>query len=107
VFKPFIAFLKYYDVNQVYNMIAIMLDPKFKHLCVMENYVSWRNTICLASKYDVKGIIPLLMVCFHQLNLIVQECNTDGPSEEFNGKDINIFGDGAFIEKSSRVFVTR
>ncbi len=27
VFKPFVAFLKLYDVNQVYNMIAIMLDP--------------------------------------------------------------------------------
>jgi DNA-binding protein Fis len=27
VFKPFIAFLKSYGVNQVYNMITIMLDP--------------------------------------------------------------------------------
>jgi hypothetical protein len=73
----------------------------------MENYVGWGNTICLASEYDVRGVIPLLMVCFHQLNLIVQECNIDGPNEELNEEDTNIFGDGVFIEKSSRAFVTR
>jgi len=106
VFKPFVAFLKLYDVNQVYNMIAIMLDPWFKHLCVVENYVGWGNTICLAFEYDVKGVIPLLMVCFHQLNLIVQECSINGPSEELNEEDNNIFGVGTFIEKSSHALFT-
>jgi len=52
-------------------MFAIMLDPWFKHLHVVENYVGQRNVIYLAFEYDVKAVIPLLMICFHQLNPIV------------------------------------
>jgi len=74
-----------------------MLDPWFKHLYVVENYVGWGNIICLACEYDVKGVIPFLMVCFHQLNLIVQEWSVNGPNEEFNEEDTNIFGVGTFI----------
>jgi hypothetical protein len=73
----------------------------------VENYVGWGNTNRLAYEYDVKGIIPLLMVCFNQLNLIVQECSINGPSEELNEEDTNIFGVGAFIEKFSHALVIR
>jgi hypothetical protein len=46
-------------------MFAIMLDPWFKHLHVVENYVDHKNTISLVSKYDVKVVIPFLMNHFH------------------------------------------
>jgi hypothetical protein len=46
--KFFITFLKSYDANQVHNMLAIMLDPRFKHLHVVKNYVGQGNVICLA-----------------------------------------------------------
>jgi hypothetical protein len=93
--------LKGYDFIQVHNMLAIMLDFLFKHLCVVENYVSCGNTISLHFEYNVKVIIPFLMTCFHWLNFIVQECRVDGPSDELNEVDINIFGLGTSIEKSS------
>jgi hypothetical protein len=48
VLKFFITFLKSYDANQVHNMLAIMLDPRFKHLHVVENYVGQGNVTCLA-----------------------------------------------------------
>jgi hypothetical protein len=41
-----------------------MLDPRFKSLQIMENYVGCGEAICLASQDDVKTIIPLLMTCF-------------------------------------------
>ncbi len=46
--KSFITFLKSYDANQIHNMLAIMLDPQFKHLRVVENYVGQGNVMsCL------------------------------------------------------------
>jgi hypothetical protein len=54
-------------------MLAIMLDPHFKSLKIVENYVGLGATICLASKYDTKTTIPLLMACFDQLNPTSQD----------------------------------
>jgi hypothetical protein len=37
--KSFLQFLQAYDGHQVHNMLAIMFDPCFKSLKVVENYV--------------------------------------------------------------------
>jgi hypothetical protein len=42
-------------------MFAIMLDPHFKSLQIMEKYVGCGETIYFISEYDVKAMIPLLM----------------------------------------------
>jgi hypothetical protein len=38
-----------------------MLDPLYKSLQVVENYVGHGNAIRLALKYDMKEVNPLLM----------------------------------------------
>jgi hypothetical protein len=53
-------------------MLALMFDPRFKSLRVMENYVGHGACIHLVAKYDVNAVIPLLMIMFEVLNLIVQ-----------------------------------
>jgi hypothetical protein len=49
-------------------MLAIMLDPQFKSLPIVKVLVGCGNVIQLAFKYDLKAMIPLLMVCFETLN---------------------------------------
>jgi hypothetical protein len=44
-------------------MFAIMLDPRFKYLRIVVNYVGCGVAICLAFKYDAKTMIALLVVC--------------------------------------------
>jgi hypothetical protein len=44
-------------------MLAIMLDPRFKSLRLVENYVGCGATIHFVSKCDAKAVIPLLMAC--------------------------------------------
>jgi hypothetical protein len=61
VIKPFLLFLKTFYQQNVHNMFAIMLDPHFKFLQIVENYVGCGKTICFASEYDVKAMIPLFM----------------------------------------------
>ncbi len=59
-----------FDALWAHNMMAIMLDPHFNAFWIVENLVGHKNAIRLASKYDDKIVIPLLMVCFEQLNPI-------------------------------------
>jgi len=49
-----------------------MLDPQFKSLPIVKNLVGRGNVIQLAFEYDLKAMIPLLMVCFETLNPIVK-----------------------------------
>jgi hypothetical protein len=47
----------------------------------MKNYVGCRNIIRLIVKYDLKVIVAIFMNFFHQLNLIVEECEIDELNE--------------------------
>jgi hypothetical protein len=53
-------------------MLALMVDPHYKTLWVVENYVGHGNAIYLAIGYDLKEHIPLLVIVFERLNLFIQ-----------------------------------
>ncbi len=55
-------------------MLALMFDPRFKSLTVVENYVGHGACICLVVEYDANITIFILMIVFEILNLIVQAC---------------------------------
>jgi hypothetical protein len=57
-------------------MSALMLNPCFKSLQVLESFVRYGNTIHLVTKCDVKEAIFLLMIIFYQLNCIVEAIAT-------------------------------
>jgi len=99
--------LKTFDGGKVHNMMAIMLDPHFKSLHIVEDLLGHGNAIRLAIKYDAKIVIPFLMVCFEWLNPIAINASTvativDVVVEEF-GK--NMFSAEASIEESSHALV--
>jgi len=58
VIKHFLDFFRFFDALQCHNMIAIMLDPCFKALRVVESLVGCGNIIILTFKYDAKIVIP-------------------------------------------------
>jgi hypothetical protein len=66
-----LQFLQAYDLDQVHNMLAFMLDPRFKFFKVVENYVGCGACIRLVVKYDANAVVPLLMTVFEVRNLIV------------------------------------
>jgi hypothetical protein len=49
--------------------MAIMLDPCFKSLRVVENLLGHENAIRPTIKYDARIVIVLLMVCFEYSSL--------------------------------------
>jgi hypothetical protein len=68
VLKLIFQFLFVFYSNQGHNMLAIMSVPQFKSLPVVKNLVGHGNVIQLAFEYDLKAMIPFLMVCFETLN---------------------------------------
>ncbi len=60
----FLEFLKSFDTWCVQHMMAIMLNPHFKLLPIVENLVGHGNAIQLTSKSNVKVFIPILMAHF-------------------------------------------
>jgi len=84
-------------------MLTLMLDPHYKSLRFIENYVGGGNAIHFTLEYDMKEVIPILMRNFEKLNPFIQAYVVglvDGlPIEE--GK-INMFGVEVFMEESSR-----
>jgi len=51
VIKPFLEFLRYFDVGHVHNMVAIILDPCLKALCIVENLVDVGMWFSLQNKF--------------------------------------------------------
>ncbi len=45
VIRPYLFFFNIFDPHNVHNMLAIMLDPHFKSLWIVENYVGCGVTI--------------------------------------------------------------
>ncbi len=54
VIRPFFLFFKTFDLHNVHNRLAIMLDFCFKFLWIVENYVAHGATTRLSFEYDAK-----------------------------------------------------
>ncbi len=78
-----------------------MLDPCFKSLWVVENYVVHGNAIHFTVEFDVKEVISLLMTIFEHLNPIVQAhvvAPINGSIFEDENEKTNVFDIGASIK---------
>ncbi len=84
-----------------------MLDPCFKSLQFVESFAGHGNTIYLATKYDEKEVIPLLMIIFDWLNPTIEAIVPpfDEHDVQIEEEDNNMFGVGAFFPDSSRALV--
>jgi hypothetical protein len=52
VLRPFLDFMDNFKLSKAHNMLAFMLDPWFKDLSLVRNYVGHAFTIEIASAYD-------------------------------------------------------
>jgi hypothetical protein len=85
-------------------MMAIMLDPCFKILHIVESLVGCDNVIKLAFEYNDKIVNLLLMVCFEYLNpsTIIVVVVVDDVRLELQK---NMFGVGALVDQLRILFM--
>ncbi len=53
VLKPFLSFLVAPQIPKAHNMLALMLDPHFKGLRLVIQYVSKEKTLQIVGDYDI------------------------------------------------------
>jgi hypothetical protein len=68
VLAPFLSFVTTYIPNKAHNMLALMLDPRFKCLDVVKAFVGRAKVMEIVAKYDTKSLMPLLVAAFHPQN---------------------------------------
>jgi hypothetical protein len=59
VLDPFLLFMLSFQQDKIHNMLAMMLDPHFKRLGLLIQYVGKERTLQIASEYDINAC------CFH------------------------------------------
>jgi hypothetical protein len=52
VLRPFFNFMDSFKLSKAHNMLVLMLDPLFKDLSLVGNYVGHASTIEIVSAYD-------------------------------------------------------
>ncbi len=70
ILSPFLAFALTYNQAKVHNMLAIMLDPHFKNMKVILDFVGHAHAIQIVTNYDINIVCPLLLQVFFHLKPI-------------------------------------
>jgi len=82
VLAHFLSFMEYVTTIGAHNMLALMLDLRFKRLKCVIDFLGYNKAKFLAIEYDNKILIPLLVKCSHFLKLdVASTCTstTNGP----------------------------
>lgn len=68
VLEPFLSFATVFSRRKAHNMLALMLDPRFKGLGLVRDYVGADKVVGIVFDYDMQVVLPLLMQCFKRLH---------------------------------------
>jgi hypothetical protein len=71
VLKPFLGFASSYLPRNAHNMFVLIIDPHFKNLQLIGNFVGFDTTTHIATIYDCEGLMLVLMIIYNKLTLIV------------------------------------
>jgi hypothetical protein len=66
VLKPFFSFMFGFQPRKAHNMLALMLDPRYKGLRLVINYIGKEWAFQIEGKYD-KQVLFLLLVCAYKV----------------------------------------
>jgi hypothetical protein len=53
-------------------MISLMLDPRYKRLCILSSFVGREQGVALVEEYDRKSLYPMLVKCHEHLHSLVR-----------------------------------
>jgi hypothetical protein len=63
--KPFLAFAFSLQLQSAHNMLVLMLDPCFKNLQLIRNYVELEVVMEIVVEYDRTILMPLLLTVYN------------------------------------------
>jgi len=66
----FLSFLRTYEEKKAHIMLSLMLDLRFKNLCLVSSYVGKEQGVSIVEEYDRKALYPMLVKSYNHLHLI-------------------------------------
>jgi hypothetical protein len=79
VLDRFLSFLKKFDERKTHDMLVLVLNPRFKGLCLVYSFISHDQGVAIVEQYDTMSLYPMLMKCYYHLH----------PSIEFDNGFVN------------------
>jgi len=64
VLQPFFHFMDFFQPAKAHNMVALMLDPRFKDLTLVRDYVGHFFAIEIATTYNVNFLLPTFKIMY-------------------------------------------
>jgi hypothetical protein len=59
IFNSFLSFLKKFDERKTHNMLALMLDPRFKSLQLIFSFIGHDQGITIVGQDDTMSLYPM------------------------------------------------
>jgi len=67
----FFSFLTKYENRKAYYMISLMLDVKFKSLCMVSSFVGQEQSVNLVEVHDKESLYSMLVKCHEHLHPLI------------------------------------
>jgi len=65
----FLSFLKKFNEIKTHNMLVIMLDPRFKSLCLVFFFIGHDQGVAIVEQFDTTlSLYPMLMKFYYHLH---------------------------------------
>jgi hypothetical protein len=71
VLDYFLSLIKYED-RKAHNMLSLVLDFRFKTLCLVSSVINHEQGKAIVEQYDKKSLFPMLMKCYYHLHPLVE-----------------------------------
>ncbi len=75
VLESLFSFLKIFEEKKAHNMLSLMLDPRFKSLCLVFSFIGREQGVAIVEEYDNKSLYTMLLKCHHHLHPLVESEN--------------------------------
>ncbi len=94
---PFLAFFESYITAKAHNMLAIMFDPHYKYMKVIQKILGNSFALQVVVEYDVKSVYPLLVQAYLHLNPMKAIAESIVVEYDDNFSRKNIYNDDAIM----------
>jgi hypothetical protein len=72
VLDYFLSLLNKYENRKAHNMISLMLNLRFKSLCIISSFVGREQGVVFVEEYERKSLYPVLVKCYEHLYPLVR-----------------------------------
>jgi hypothetical protein len=91
VLDSFLSFLKKFDERKSHNMLVLMLDLRFKSLCLAFSFIGCDQRVAIVEEYDTMSLYPMFMKFYYHLHPSIEFDNGVADSRVDNDNNLDIF----------------